>query len=451
MNKNLFQIGAFALPALIMISFFLSFIMYANQMESGISIRPDSGNYILFAEQIISGEVFEKKPVEEIKFGRAIRTPGYPLLIAAFTFGDPEANIDNVLLAHLLIALCTLLFVSYQLRNLCPPLLTGLAVMVAQAQMSKPFGSVMTEFVAFNILLILLALTVKAIQKPDNGILFWIGLIGVIGVLVRPAMVVCLPIVPLLVLYRRRLSIRDSLILASALIPLTMWMGFNKYQLGAFTITQVSGLNAMGIGSQLGHAEVLPGDPPELVAFIEDMHTKKQPPKGKEDEHIANLNPDYKFLLLKNTYWISMETRAAVGTIPFDRDYLWHYGTRSINANLDNYARYVVYGLTLFFSFVFPGAAILMLIVPAYGILRKRALTLSYTAIVMFLVHSGSALLTSAYEAVWDRYVILTFYPFAVSIALCAFSLILTSQPVSKRLEQSAEKDGLLARVLLTN
>jgi hypothetical protein len=429
-----------ALPAIALVIFFA----FAPEIQ----IRKDSGSYLSMATQIISGEIFEKKELKEISFGRSIRTPGYPILIALSTGGDPFENSSYMLYTHFFIALAAMIFLSLALRQYCPPMVTAFAVLAIELLTKDFYAAIMTEFVAINVLLVLFGVTVRAMKNPSTRNIFFIGILAACAALLRPAGIVCFAIVPLMVIYRRRLNIVNGAVLASTLLPLLMWMSFNYYHLGAFTITQVSGLNAMGIGSQLGYVEPQPGDSQTLIKFIEDMNVKKNPPMGEEDEHIQNLDPSYKFLLLNNTYWIMEGRWQLSGAIPFDREYLWPYGTRAIKANLGNYFTYVTYGIGLFFSFVFPGAAIVMLVVPATGIYLKRNLVLSYTVLIMFMIHTAAGFLTAAYEAVWDRYIILTFYPYTLAVTICLFGLVFSADSIKKLTADSMQgKRKLLAQI----
>jgi hypothetical protein len=419
---NFYQIVSIALPAIVMSLFFMK--------NTEPEIRLDSGGYLNFSASILSGEIWEKQELNEVRYARAIRTPGYPLVIGLATGGDIEAKKSNILVAHLLFALFTIVFLSVQLRHLCPPFITAGGVFVVEFFMRDYFQAIMTEFIAFNMLLILFGLVVGAVEAPTARRIFFIGFIAALGALIRPAMIVCAVLVPLLVIYRRRLSIKEGFIFTASLLPVLLWMTFNLVQIGAFTITQVSGLNALGIGAQVGYAEAQSGDSEDLVAYIEAMNKQKIPPMGTEDEHINNLEPDYKFFLLQNTYYTSSDTRWSVGHIPYDREYMFPYGTRAIKANPGNYIKYVVYGLGLFFAFVFPFASVAMLIIPLAGIYQRKAVALSYACIGLFAVHVASGVVTAAYEGVWDRYIIMTFYPYLLAVLLCLSQQILSAGSV---------------------
>ena len=89
-----------------------------------------------------------------------------------------------------------------------------------------------------------------------------------------------------------------------------------------------------------------------------------------------------------------------------------------------------------------------MLIVPAIGIYLKRNLVLSYSVLVIFMLHTASGLLTSAYEAVWDRYIIITFYPYAFAVIICLSGLVFSADSVRNFVASSmAGKRKALAQI----
>jgi len=73
-----------------------------------------------------------------------------------------------------------------------------------------------------------------------------------------------------------------------------------------------------------------------------------------------------------------------------------------------------------------------MLAAPLVGLYKKQSLPLCYAALLMFVLHLGFAILTSAYEAVWDRYIVISFYPYLVLILVCAVNLLLQSGAVER-------------------
>jgi len=416
MKINAFQFIAAVIPALLLITLFSGY----EQVQT----RPDSGGYIAIAKTLVSGEIFEKIPLDKVRWDRAVRSPGYPALIVIGTLGD-TANINNMLIVHLIIALFTTVFLSWVLRHYSPPLLTGLAVVFVEVMMRDYYIAVMTEFTGFNMLLVLFGMTVMALRNPTLRMLFFIGLLASMATLVRPALIVTMVLMPLLWLYRGKFKIADGLIALSAL-PVLLWMSFNLYTIEGFTLTQVRGLNYLGIGSQVGYAEEQPGDSDELKKFIKMMNELKKPPMGEEDEHINNLDESYKFILLNNSLWVPYENRAQLngGPVIYDRELYEPYGRRAILANLGNYAKYVIFGLTLFYAIWFPYAVFVMALIPLIGIYRQKNLLLSYGTLVMFAIHVIEGVLVSGYEAVWDRYIVLTFYPYAAAVIICAVGLV---------------------------
>jgi hypothetical protein len=417
------QLIGMAIPAIALMVFFSSF----DKIEK----RPDSGGYITFANDIVSGEFFKKTDIDDVRWHRAIRTPGYPLIIVLATGGDTD-NIDNMLIAHGVIGLLSLIFLSMTLRQYCPPVITGSVVALSQFFMRDYFSTVMTEFTVFNLLLVIFGLTVICIRTPSFAALFFLGLVASLAVLVRPAVIPVMALMPLMFLFYRGFNIGEGCLLAVSTLPVLIWMSFNLHTIDAFTLTQIRGLQLLGVGTQVGYAEEKPDDPEGLKIFIRMMNERKGPKMGEEDAYINSLDgattKDYRFNFYNNSLWIPFEIRLKLGVpvspISLDRNFYEPYGRRAITANFGNYVKYFIYGMTVFFSFGFPYAIFLFLVVPFWGIYRRKNLVLSYAALVMFAIHFGVGVLVSGIEAVYDRYVIATFYPYIVAILTCLFGLL---------------------------
>ena len=396
--------------------------------------RPDSGSYIVFADSILSGDLFEKKDLNDISFGRAVRTPGYPLIVALAKLTSSDF-ISSLKLLHFVFGIFSIVFLSLVLKPWLPPIATGLSIVFVDICMGVYFGNIMTEWVAFNLLLVLVGLVVIGFRNPSNRNLCIIGLLASCIVLVRPAAIPVMLILPMLVIYRRSLGIKDAILFVSTLLPLIAWMSFNLYHLDSFALGRVSGHNIFGIGTMIGYAEEEPGDSDELREFIRGVNAKKTPAVGDEDEFVANFDKEYHTIrLTSNLFWIAYPLRIeGMGAIPFDEQYLAVYGRRAINDHLDNYISYVLHGLKLSVQFVSPYLTLYLLLIPLFALYRNRNAVLAWVALVMFAIHAGQVILISVFQTIFVRYLELTFYPYVGAIILC-FLALLFAEGIPERL-----------------
>jgi hypothetical protein len=428
MNISIRKLVGIAVPVILMT---VIFIQYDTVIE-----RNDSGNYYQFAKGMMSGEILEKQEPTDIKYWRIVRTPGYPALILLAT-GGLKADISNLLALHLAFAIASVVLVSLAMAPYCPTMLTGLMVVASLVQAREFFPIQMTEWVGINIVFFMFAMIVACIRNPSLRNLVITALIASIGVLIRPALAPLLIVTPCLILYRRRLRFTEGLALSVTLAPVLLWMSINWYAIDSFTLAQLRGQNLLGIGSIIGHAEVKQGDSPELAAFIEDFSNKKTPSKGAEQAFMGDLDRNFNRLQFEsNVAWVAypMMREAGVGRVHFDKNFMEVYGLRAIRNNLGNYVRYVLHGLKIYFKYGIPYIAIGLLVIPLYGLYKQKALVASWAALAMFGIHLGHGLLVAGYQAVFERFIVLTFYPYSAAIAIC-FICLLFAEGVPQRVQ----------------
>jgi hypothetical protein len=429
MRISVWQLIGIAIPIIMLTLFF-------GRYDS-VKERNDSKNYVKLAEGLMSGEVLVKQDQSDIRYWRAVRTPGYPALILLAT-GGLNADISNLLIMHLALAIVSVVFISLAMAPYCPTLLSGLVVSGALVQVREFFPLQMTEWAGINLVLIMFAMIVVSIRNPSLRNLVIVGLIASFAVLVRPAMAPLLLVAPCLIVYRRRLKFLEGVALMATLAPIILWMGINLYAIDSFTLAQLRGQNLLGIGSIIGHAEAEPGDSPELVKFIEDFNAKKQPIKGEEQAFVDDLDTNFNRLRFEsNVNWVAhpLRHKTPLGLVVFDRDIMGVYGQRAIMANLGNYARYVLHGLKIYFKFGIPYIAILLLVFPLYGLYRSKALVASWAALAMFAIHLGHGVLVATNQAVFERFIVLTFYPYTATAVIC-FVCLLYAEGLPQRVLQ---------------
>jgi hypothetical protein len=238
---------------------------------------PDSHDYRAFADAIRSGELLVKQDARDVPRALATRTPGYPLLLAVADLALPGGP-DVYLALHAVIGLLTLVFVSLALRPECPSWITAAIVLVVQWRMRHYFAAQLTEWTCFNGLMVLFAASVRSWSVPSYGRLAFLGFLCAFLILTRPAMIVvaCLP--PAFALLQGTLPRGKAL--AATLAPFSLillWMSFNLHRMGSFTMTPFAGMNIVGVATLVGHAEVEPGDGPELATLTRELNEGDAP------------------------------------------------------------------------------------------------------------------------------------------------------------------------------
>lgn len=106
------------------------------------SYEPDSKGYLDFSQEINAGTVLSKRSSPEVSISRAIRTPGYPLLLSAaeaLMGGDA----GRILILHTLIGAAALILLSLLVSNevfapfVVAAAITGVALL--QSVLTKKF------------------------------------------------------------------------------------------------------------------------------------------------------------------------------------------------------------------------------------------------------------------------------------------------------------------------
>ena len=421
-------------------------VMVQPYEDKGFS---DQTDYVLFATSIANGQIFEKRPINDIEWYRAVRTPGYPLLIVAATFGM-TGDVANVFYLHLAMAAFTLVFLAWVFRSECPPIVTGGVVLCAHVLLvPRLYEAVLTEWSAYNVVLLILGLVYLCLKTQRTTYFIWLGLAAAFAALIRPSLLPLLVFAPLLWLWQRPFKWLEGFAVLATALPVVIWMAFNAYHLDSFSISGVRGIYLFGVGSQLGTVQAESTDSPELKSFIEHVNANKKPVPGQEDNHVRNLTPAYKATYGINMAFVAIPWGAqnGVGLIPLDREYMGVYGARAIAEFPANYAHYFSYGLKSFLSYGAPFLAIALLIIPVFCLRSGDNTNLAFAALVLFALHFVQAVLVAAIEGVGDRFMMLTFYPYLVAVLVCAVSLAFTRGWLAPLLSLLAQKTGRLAAI----
>jgi len=419
-RRQQFDALGILLPVAIMFSYFFS--------SGELLLLVDSDSYLDFSEGILSGDLFEKKELAEIDFGRAVRTPGYPVMLAAgkLIFGDYPVS---ALVLHGLIAALTLAFLALTLRPYLSTVITGMCILTAELLMHDFFYTVMTEWLTFHLILILFAMLIISIRKPSVRNIFLTGLLITFMVLVRPAMLPAYGVLPLLMLYGKELKIRSIVIVATSMLPLLLWMGFNQYHLGRFTIAALDGHSWIGVGALLGHAEAEPGDSPQLQYFITEFNKRKLPAVGEADGFVEAQDLVSMMFRFGHNLWAAARPvveEMGMDPVTYDSEIYAVYGKRIIYAHPERYVAFVMQGMKIALSHISPFLIFGLLLIPAACIWRQKCLPVAYAAIALFFFHIVHELLVCMVQGVFARYVVITLYPYMLAVVLSGLSLVVT-------------------------
>jgi len=428
MKYSVWTIGGLLIPVLILVAFFGRL-----DLREG---NPDAGNYERFAGSMVSGEILELKPLEEVRYYRAVRTPGYPALIVLAT-GGLKGPVSNMLLLHLALAVFTTVFIALLLSPHCPTLLSGSLVAGIFLLLRDYYPMVMTEWVAVNAIFIMSGMVVVTLRKPSSLNLALIGLLASCAVLIRPALAPMLLVLPCLLLFRRDLSVGRLLLVPATAIPIVLWMLFNLHYIDSFTMAQLRGHNLLGIGSMIGHAESEPDDSPELKLFIEEFNAEKVPTLADEEAFVADWDKNFNRMQFEaNIYWIAypIMRKYQWGVIPFDRNIMGIYGQRVIAENPWRYLSYVLHGLKVYFSYAIgiPYVALLMLLIPLYALYSGTARFACWAALTAFGIYFVHAFIIAAFQAAFYRFIVITLYPFLALATICLISILIENGTLKK-------------------
>jgi hypothetical protein len=194
---------------------------------------PDSFTYLEPARSLIRGLGF----TDATGAIETLRTPSYPLLLAAFGL----RVVPMIVFQHLLnvaLAVAIYLFVIRRLGNRFVAI--GAAILFATDTPTLHYANkILTETIFTALLFIVFALVVYARKLPLAGVLT-----GVL-VLIRPVAIAYFVVVALCLLLRRIPLRTIAIYVALALVLPIGWAVRNLHHTGVFTISSIGGINML--------------------------------------------------------------------------------------------------------------------------------------------------------------------------------------------------------------
>lgn len=201
-------------------------------------LEEDSHQFLEFAADLSTGRLFDLTiEPEMLSRGTLVRTPGYPLLLA---FGQrifPDDLWSAVIFGNLVVAVLVTIALLRLLRPVLSPMKVILLLLPVNLAMYQFFSAIVSEWLAFQLLLLLFGILVRFLLAPSALMLFlFCGVVSGL-VLTRSALtgIVILPLV--LLPFARRLPIARTLgALTLGFLPLILWVTFNTLRLDRMTI-----------------------------------------------------------------------------------------------------------------------------------------------------------------------------------------------------------------------
>lgn len=255
------------------------------------------------------------------------------------------------------------------------------------------------------------------------------GLLSAFLILTRPALIVLVPIPFLLILIQvRKYWAQNIAIAIAAFFPVMLWMTFNLWRVGSFTLTTFDGYSLFGVGSLVGFAETEAADPPDLASFILEVNEKKSPKKGEERGFVERDKQPYDSdMYNKNIYRIGLGTEVGqkVGT-PRLNEIMKIYALRALKNHFRNYALYFWREVIEFWK---NGKWIMIISITGIlsCLLEKKLLPLALTVGMMLVVHLAHSFLCSATNMIIIRLHNLTFVPLSAMTALLMVAYLYSS------------------------
>jgi len=255
---------------------FMVFVLFASWVISRTvllifyapTVNPDTGTYQLLADQIAQFD---------FSHYNGQRTPGYPLLILL-----SRNNYFILWIIQSFMALGTSSLVYWLVRTQTTNRLSALsASLLSLMALNLLFfeAAIFTEIASASLLALTCCLSVRILNR-DTGIGSVLALGGGIALLTltRPQYVFMILWLPLVIVFfaRQRRWAVALIVFASASLPVTGWMAFNKKELGSFTITTLLGYNLSNhTGAFMEYA-------PDDYAEIRDIYLKYRKQKLEE-------------------------------------------------------------------------------------------------------------------------------------------------------------------------
>jgi hypothetical protein len=399
-------------------------------------LGPDTDEYLVMSAEILSGELFRDRAIEEIPVGSVIRTPGFPLTLAVGQLLAPGNLRTAMLVGHSLLFLAAFLSIVIANRFAPSPWLLAALLFPALPQLREVFAGLASEWTAYCFLLFLFGSLLRFFGQPTTRHLLLIGVAASLTALARPALciVVAMPFLAMVLLPQSNWLRRVALATCS-LSLMWLWMGFNWHRLDSFSLAPRGGANIFCIGALIGKPSVHPEDPPEQREYFEALRkeTFSATPEELAVERTLKIPKSF-FANYVGNYEIADRIAGELGINRVKgNEYLGIYGLRSIRDNLSSYLLHLFYGAHNFSITLY--LLIPSFVIPLLWIRKKEQIALSWSALSILSIHVGHLSLVLLTQPLLSRYYSVTFYPLLLAslavIVELARKILAPSKPAS--------------------
>ena len=373
--------------------------------------NPDSYSYLKFAEWLLNTSVDTLDA-----FYLTIRTPGYPLVLSlGMSFLDYP---DYILAVH---AIFGVLAAYFFLTSITIPLSfvkKSLILLSSYVLLRSFYASIMTEWLAFTLILIIFALAFKAFTKDRSYTYFIIGLVSGFLVLVRPALILFPLILILLMLFKRLDKMHlISIVLGCALI-LSPWLTFNYQRYQKITLAEFGGYNLAGVAMTLAAAEKEDRDTAEFSRYLDALNAKRLEQADILKASIPEIHHKVTYNIWNVAFSEAYNTKISIYQA---NTFAWKYALRVIE---NNFQKYFNFWLKQFQAYLFNLPLILFSIYLLIRLTPKKSLeALRFTLLIAILFDLSNFIVCSFFVPIIPRFLLLTGVPLMIIAALSVFAL----------------------------
>lgn len=219
-----------------------------------VSIGDDSWQYHQIAVALRTGAFFAASSQADPPIGFVVRTPGFPIILAAGEALAPNRPRRSVLIPHTFLLLLLVAFLRTQPGGQIPIPVSVLAIALSLPPLREYFGQVATEWSAFVFSVALISVVCRFLRHRSPSALFLIALLTAFDVLIKPTLVF-LSTLPAILPWLTKRRLRAFLAVAIGMLPLWTWLGFNYWRFDRLTLAPIAGYGLIFTGALVGGAE----------------------------------------------------------------------------------------------------------------------------------------------------------------------------------------------------
>ncbi len=376
--------------------------------------QPDSESYLMFSDEILSLELFDR---QEASWATTIRAPAYPALmaIARLIGGD---NSVAILSLHFLFAFAALSFFVLRFSPLISSQAAILLGFLSLFVWREYYYVILTEWISLCSLMVFLCILPLRLEELTGRRFLSIGLMTAFMILLRPAFICLLPVVVGLILIMvPKENFRQAFtVLLVGLLPVFMWAVFNLYRLNTFTIAAFSGHNLFGNASLVGYVTPDSNDsmPSRFTRFVEYVNRNKIPGAGKEHQFLSETLVHYQSIAQfhnNNVYKVALNFAPSeiLSRVEYD-SLMKEYALKVIFDNPRAYLSLFVSGLGVAKRDIW----LMLIAVVSLFMMIKNGHQMSIVLGVALAAHISHLMLVSLIQINIERYYMLTLVPLGV-------------------------------------